>query len=219
VLFESRDKLAEDTMVPVKIISTTSDEITGAIITATNRQTPVTTEDLYALNEIQKSLSSSTIPTPGKEAILWRRSKQYAAVDGIEKVRIITKQQQVRAFGAMFLDDAHSAARYYSDLTAQVGTKIFNSAHQLEPYYTAAYAYYKLEYLFRNGALPVYYKPARYHLLMAVRYLIGGPDMPQFTANRIQGYCNKICEVLWSDEDSVKAFHRAIETVDSAPRW
>ncbi len=49
----------------------------------------------------------------------------------------------------MFLDDPHRAARYYySDLRIQVGSKIFNDSHKLEPYYVSAYAYYKLEFLF-----------------------------------------------------------------------
>jgi hypothetical protein len=145
-----------------------------------------------------------------------RRSKQYNSVTGIEKVRIITKPQQIRAFAAMFLDDPHRASRYYADLRAQVGDRIFNEQHKLEPYYTAAYAYYKLEYLFRNGLLPVYYKPARYPLLMALRYIVGGPEMPSLTANRIQAYCNKICEALWEDAASSKAFGKGIEVIDAA---
>jgi hypothetical protein len=51
------------------------------------------------------------------------------------------------------------AARYYSDLRAQVGSKIFTDNHKLEPYYVSAYAYYKLEFLFRDNLLPMYYKP------------------------------------------------------------
>lgn len=116
----------------------------------------------------------------------------------------------------MFLSEAHRAARYYSDLRAQVGTKIFNDSHKLEPYYASAYAYYKLEYLFRNNLLPVYYKPARFHLLMALRYALGGETMPSMTSNKITGYANQIAETLWSDDEAVTAFTKAIEIVDSA---
>ena len=68
--------------------------------------------------------------------------------------------------------------------------------------------------LFRNNLLPVYYKPARCHLLMALRYLIGGTDMPALTANKMTGYANKIADILWADDASVEAFKKAIEVID-----
>jgi AIPR protein len=217
VLFDERETLTDSVFVPLKVIATEDEEITNAVITATNRQTQVTTEDLYALGAFQKKLEALCAAFPDRKRLYYeRRSKQYNAATGIEKVRIITKPQQIRAFAAMFLDDPHRASRYYGDLRAQVGDRIFNEHHKLEPYYTAAYGYYRLEYLFRNGALPVYYKPARYHLLMALRYVVGGSDMPLPTANRIQTYCNKICEALWDESASTSAYKKGIEVVDVA---
>lgn len=215
VLFDAAEELSDEVHVPLKVISTADEEIISAIITATNRQTEVTAEDLYAMSAFQKRLEALYDAFPDKKKLHYeRRSKQYASANGIEKVRIIGKTLQVRAFAAMFLDDAHRAARYYGDLRAQVGTKIFIDAHKLEPYYVSAYGYYKLEFLFRNNLLPVYYKPARYHLLMALRHLIGGADMPALTANKVTGYANRIAEILWSDDASVEAFKEAIEVID-----
>lgn len=217
VLFNERQVITEETYIPIKVISTVDEDIINSIITATNRQTEVTADDLFAMSGFQKKLESLYESYPGKKKLYYeRRSKQYATVDGIEKVRIIDKTQQVRAFAAMFLDDPHRAVRYYSDLRSQVGTKIFNEQHQLEPYYVSAYAYYKLEFLFRNNQLPVYYKPARYHLLMIFRYLDSAGDMPQFSANKMQKYANQLAESLWSDEKSVEIFKSAIEVVDIA---
>jgi hypothetical protein len=217
VLFDAKDHLDEEVHVPLKVIATADEDIINAIITATNRQTEVTADDLYAMSAFQKRLEALYDAYPDKKKLFYeRRSKQYASVNGIEKVRIIGKTLQVRAFAAMFLDDPHRAARYYSDLRAQVGTKIFNDMHKLEPYYVAAYAYYKLEFLFRNNLLPVYYKPARFHLLMALRYFVGGPDMPALTANKMVFYANRIAEVLWSDDQAVNAFKEAVKAVDEA---
>lgn len=177
----------------------------------------MTADDLYAMTAFQKRLEALYDAYPGKKKLYYeRRSKQYASVAGVEKVRIIGKTLQVRAFAAMFLDDAHRAARYYSDLQAQVGTKIFNDGHKLEPYYVSAYAYYKLEFLFRNNLLSVYYKPARFHLLMALRHLIGEKDLPALTANMMAAYSNKVAEVLWSDDEAQDAFKRAVEVIDTA---
>jgi hypothetical protein len=217
VLFDAKDILGEDTFVPLKVIATSDEDIINAIITATNRQTQVTADDLYAMSAFQKKLEALYDSYPDKKKLYYeRRSKQYAAVNGIEKVRIIGKSQQVRAFAAMFLNDPHRAARYYSDLRGQVGSKIFNESHKLEPYYVAAFAFYKLEFLFRNSSLPVYYKPARYHLLMALRYIAAGSEMPALTANKASSYANSIAEVLWSDDKAVEAFKVAIEAVDEA---
>jgi hypothetical protein len=217
VLFDSKEQLGEETHVPLKVISTDDEDIISAIITATNRQTEVTADDLYAMSAFQKRLEALYAAYPNKKKLYYeRRSKQYASVAGVEKVRIIGKTLQVRAFAAMFLDDPHRAARYYSDLRIQVGSKIFNDSHKLEPYYVSAYAYYKLEFLFRNSAVPAYYKPARFHILMALRYLVGGLDVPNVTANKATTYSNQIAEVLWSEDKSVNAFKRAIEVIDQA---
>ena len=217
VLFNEKQELGSDTFIPIKVVATTDEEIISSIITATNRQTAVTADDLFAMSAFQKKLESLYESYPGKKKLHYeRRSKQYAAVEGIEKVRIIDKKQQVRAFAAMFLDDSHRAARYYSDLRNQVGKRIFSEGQQLEPYYVSAYAYYKLEFVFRNTQIPVYYKPARYHILMALRYLIGDGDMPSLTANKISGYSNKMAELLWSDAGAVEAFKQAVDVIDEA---
>jgi hypothetical protein len=217
VLFNERDVIGDEAYIPIKVISTADEDIINSIITATNRQTEVTADDLFAMSGFQKKLESLYESYPGKKKLYYeRRSKQYASVDGIEKVRIIDKTQQVRVFAAMFLDDPHRAVRYYSELRNQVGSKIFVDAHQLEPYYVSAYAYYKLEFFFRNTQLPSYYKPARYHLLMVFRYLVATGDMPQFTANKMQKYATEMAESLWSDTKSVEIFKKALEVIDAA---
>lgn len=217
VLFDSAEALGDDVHVPIKVISTSDEDIISSIITATNRQTEVTADDLFAMSSFQKKLEALYLAYPDKKQLFYeRRSKQYASAVGIEKVRIIGKSLQVRAFAAMFLDESHRAARYYSELRAQVGSKIFVDEHKLEPYYASAYAYYKLEYLFRNGVLNAYYKPARFHLLMALRYIVGGVDMPALSANKVVGYTNTIVEALWDDEKAVDGFTKAIDAVDAA---
>ena len=111
VLFDSKDQLGEETHVPLKVISTDDEDIISAIITATNRQTEVTADDLYAMSAFQKRLEALYAAYPNKKKLYYeRRSKQYASVAGVEKVPIIGKTLQVRAFAAMFLDDPHRAA-------------------------------------------------------------------------------------------------------------
>ncbi len=118
--------------------------------------------------------------------------------------------RHVEALGAANVGDHHD------DLVAHRAARDGDDNHKLEPYYVSAYAYYKLEFLFRNNALPNYYKPARFHLQMALRHLIGGPDMPALTANQAGSYSNKIAEVLWSDAKATDAFKEAVQVIDVA---
>src|SRR5580658_5114217 len=103
----------------------------------------------------------------------------------------------------MFLDEAHRTTRNYSAIKAKVGTEIFGKGHKLEPYYTAAFTLYRLEYLFRNTKLEPKYKPARFHILLAVRLLANAEPLPkQMNSHAMERYCKPILEMLW---DSQKA--------------
>lgn len=51
---------------------------------------------------------------------------------------------------------------------------------------------------------------------MAARYIAGGGDMPELTANKIRQYCNKISERLWDDAAATDVFRAGIAAVDTA---
>jgi hypothetical protein len=109
----------------------------------------------------------------------------------------------------MFLDEPHRASRYYATLLRSIGSRIFAEDHKFDPYYTAAFSYYKLEFLFRNRSLDSSLKPARYHMLMALRFQVSGPDLPRPNAKALEAYCQKINEVLWDDSKALAAFKAA----------
>ncbi|MCR2763811.1 AIPR family protein [Microbacterium sp. zg.B48] len=215
VLHNSREELPDSLGVPFKVIATNDEEVINSIITATNRQTQVTDDDLYALSTFQKQLEAYMGAFDERHRLHYeRRSKQYNTAS-VEKVRIVTKTLEMRSFAAMFLDEPRRAANYYSELKPQVGKTIFSPTHKIEPYYTAAFAYYKLEFFFRNGQIPVSFKPARFHILMVARYLAAGSEMPAFTANKIEGYAKKVNDVLWDDQNAVDLFKAACAVIDS----
>jgi hypothetical protein len=215
VLYNNRDELPDTLGVPFKVIATNDEEVINSIITATNRQTQVTDDDLYALSTFQKQLEAFMGAFDERHRLHYeRRSKQYNTAN-VEKVRIVTKTLEMRSFAAMFLDEPRRAANYYSELKPFVGKTIFSPTHKIEPYYTAAFAYYKLEFFFRNGQIPVAYKPARFHILMAARYLAAGSDMPALTANKIEGYARRINDVLWDDSKAVALFRSACDVIDA----
>jgi hypothetical protein len=217
VLFDNQDLLDATVYVPLKVIAAEEDDLINLVITATNRQTEVKPEQLLALSAFQKRLEAFFAAQGDRQRLYYeRRSRQYNNVGGVEKVRIVTPGQQIRVFASMFLNEPHRASRYYKELLELVGERIFVERHRLEPYYISAFAHYRLEYLFRNGQLDQSYRPGRYHLLLALRCLIGGTSMPQLGSHEMERYCAGISAVLWDDEKVLGAFSRATAIVDAA---
>ncbi len=210
VIAESAAHVNSSVQVPVKLIVAEDEAIANSIVKATNRQTQVKPQQLYALSDFQKQLEAYYAATAGAGKLYYeRRSRQYAGETGVEKVRIIPIQQQLRVFAAMFLDQAHKG-HYARSLDAQVGEDIFVERHRLEPYYAASFAFYKLEFFFRNGSIDVAHKPLRYAILMAARHLYN-PDMPSLAANAMRGYAEGLVQVMLDDDAARKLFSSAVD--------
>lgn len=214
VLFQTKEYINDNVLVPVKLVATTDVEIKNMITKATNRQTEVTEDQLFALSDFPKKLEDY-FPTfkNSKKLYYERRPMQYNAFSGIEKVRIINMTTLVRAFASIYLDKAHSTTRNYKALLKSIGIEIFNKDHKLIMYYLAGYAHYRLEYLFRCQFLSSDLKPARYHILMAFRYIATLSKLPRFNSNDMERYCNAILECLWDDVEYKVLFKKAADIV------
>lgn len=78
VLFANKDNLNDQIYVPVRIISTKSNDVTSKIIRATNRQTEVKEQDLIAFTNFQKRLEDYFNSTEFPIRLYYeRRNKQY----------------------------------------------------------------------------------------------------------------------------------------------
>lgn len=210
VLHEARAALSPEVHVPIRLIATTDQSIRNAIIKATNRQTQVTEDQLFALSDFPKSIEAFFPTYEGRKKLYYeRRSRQYNSVRGIEKVRIVDMRTLVRAFASIFLELPHRTTRNYKALLRSIGTGIFSPDHRLEPYYVAAYAHYRLEFLFRNQAMPAELKPARYHILMAFRLLCTAQAPPRMNSHEMARYCDYLTEVLWDDDRCKTVFDNA----------
>lgn len=215
VLHETKESLDESVLVPIRLIATNDPEVKNQIIKATNRQTEVTEDQLFALSEFPKKLEAYFPSFDGYKKLYYeRRSRQYNAVLDIEKVRVVSMTTLVKSFASFFLDLPHRTSRNYKLLLRSIGTDIFNPEHKLEMYYVAAYAQYRLEYLFRSQTISSELKPARYHLLMAFRKLALEAQMPRFlNSNEMARYCNQIMNILWDEAQYRDIFRRAADLV------
>jgi hypothetical protein len=215
VLYHNREHCDETVMVPLRLISTQNEEIKKLIIHATNRQTKVDDQQFFALAEFPKKLEAyfpSFEDSPSHKLFYERRPGQYNAIHEVERVRIVNMTTLVRSFSAMFLKLPHRTTRNYKALLQKLGHEIFHADHKLEPYYVAAFSNYRMEFLFRNQSLAPDLKPARYHLLLALRLIIQGNNLPPINSNEMSRSCQKFMEILW-DNDGCRDYFKSAEAV------
>ena len=142
VLFDQRASLDDSVTIPVRLINTKDEEIIKSITKATNRQTRVKPEQLFALQECPKALETYFASFEEQNRLYFeRRDRQYDGVvsqGGIQQVRIISFADMIRALAAMFLNEPHKTTRNFGGLKAKVGAHIFAKDQRMDLYYTAA---------------------------------------------------------------------------------
>jgi hypothetical protein len=210
VLHETKNSLEKQTLIPVRLIATTNPEIRNSIIKATNRQTQVTDDQLFALSDFPKKLEAYFPTFEGNKKLYYeRRSRQYNDQEGIEKVRVINMTNLVRSFAAIFLELPHRTTRNYKALLKSVGTEILHRDHRQEMYYLSAYIHFRLEFLFRSQVLPPNLKSARYHLQLLYRLLANPSKLPRFNSHEMSRYCMQVLNSLWDEEEYKNTFLQA----------
>jgi hypothetical protein len=216
VLVENEEDVDDTVMIPLRLISTQDEGVIESIIRATNRQTEVKKEQFFAVTEFSKQLERFFCAFPEENQLFYeRRSRQYDSQQ-VEKTRVIVPQNVIRAFASMFLAEPHRTARSYSLLDAQVGETIFAEGHKLDPYYTSAFALYKLEYMFRNQKLDRGYRNARFQMLLAARLLYNRDQLPRMNSRDIEKYCAGLNTTLWDTSMADRLFIRAAGAVHKA---
>jgi hypothetical protein len=216
VLFNNAAGLIGPVQIPVKLIVSQDGDVKNRIIKATNRQTPVKTEELTALTDFQKALEDFYNAVTGDCKLYYeRRSQQYRAATGIEKIRIVSISNQIRSFASMFLGLPHQASRYYGTLLKSIETKIFAPDHPPVAYYASALALYRFESLMRRKAMDVKYRPFKYHLLAIIRMRVAGIAMPPMSSNKFEKYCEGLVLALQNEKQWVTLFQEAVNILDT----
>lgn len=217
VLFDQRLSLDASVMVPLRLIATQDDEIISSIIKATNRQTEVKEEQLLALSVFQKKIEAYFQSFDDQRKLFYeRRSRQYNDIVGIEKARVITPANLIRAFASIFLEEPHRTTRNYKSLLDMVGRSIFGSDHRLGPYHLSAFALYRIEQMFKNGTIDSRLKVARYHILLAYRLLASSSPLPQrMNSHEMQRYCDAMLDNLSDQAVAEQNFLQAVQAMEA----
>lgn len=211
VLYAER-KFSDGVHVPFRLIVTADDEVARSITTATNQQTQVSKENLLALLDEQKSIEqyfNAYRADEGHRIYYERRSKQWAGSQQVRGAwRVITLRNLLQSFASMFQKVPHTAARYYGDLRDRAKVDVFIPAHHPAYFYSAAYAYCKLDQFFRNEQIDRRFKPARYHLLAGVRTAFTESqqvDKIEKTEAKAERAVSSFNKFLWDDKKYLQA--------------
>jgi hypothetical protein len=190
VLYDNRSRITEAVRVPIRIIYTTDEAVTESVITATNRQTEVKGEQFFALKDFAKTLEAYFKSFPPAERLFYeRRTHQYDS-QNIEKTRVVTHRDLVRAVAAMFFEEPHRTSRGYKEMSERVGLDMFRPTDRPEPYYVAGFALYKINEAFKNERLSNDFKIARYHILLALRLIVDPAPLPPMNSNEMERRVN-----------------------------
>ena len=195
------DPHVDGTMVPVRLIVTDNEILRDRITLATNSQTAVKAEQLEAQTDFQKNLEQHFKAAPASRRLFYeRRANQYNLQPDVRKTQIVTIGDQIKTFSAMFLDSPHAVSGYFGTIMKRHSGKIFQEDHKLDPYFTSSYAFYRLNYLIRNGSVSNKLRKPKYHILMLFRMIAEPFPIPFMNSKRMELYCESINSVLDNDE-------------------
>ncbi|MCQ2109761.1 MAG: AIPR family protein [Fibrobacter sp.] len=209
VLFHNKSLVDEKIQVSLKLIITQNQDVISRVIRSTNSQTEIKTQDLLAYSKFQKRLEDFYSTYPDLDRLYYeRRSKQYNSTP-IEKNRIIDKTLQIKVVGSLFFDKPNLATRYFGTLFNEFKGSIFKDSDNMSPYYTAAYVYYKIDELFRNGSLDSVYKKFKFLIMTMFRYEINKQAYPKFNSKDIDKYCNDLIAIV-NNSNKLKGYMNSI---------
>lgn len=218
VIFSHKGEINGELFVPIKLIHTESDDVSQSIIRSTNKQTTVEENDLLALTQFQRDLEDYYSGMQDDAKLYYeRRAKQYAENVVIEKGRITSIGSQLKSFSSMFLELPNQASRYQGTLLKTVKKQVFQEQHKPEPYYTAAFAFYRFEVASRRlsaGLRSI--RPFRYYLLLAFRHRYEKQDYPGASNKLVGKYCDDLNSALLDVECAKDSFDECVSIVKEA---
>lgn len=198
VIFENRDTLDDSVMIPLRLIVTQNEKIKNLVVKGTNRQTAV--KQFLSLDEFAKKLERFFDSTQEGERLYYERRPGQYDRQNVPPKKIINQENLIRSFAAMFLEEPHRTTRNYSSVSAKIGKDIFVLDHKPDPYYVSALAYYKVDVFFKSKRLAARLKPARFHLLLAIRLLANLGNVPRMNSRDMEKYSKQFADVLCNQD-------------------
>jgi hypothetical protein len=202
VLVDERSRLDDAVQVSIRLVHTQDKDVIDGIVAGTNLQTYVSEQELSAREDFHRDLEEFFFHQPeGRRLYYERRSRQYSSLQEVPKTRIISMSQLARAYLATFLEEPDRVG-HFKEVMEKRKDLLFRDDHQLAAYYAAASVYYQLESMIRKGRIPADLRPARFHILSAMKIRIIGPGPLPRAAKAARAKCDKLLEAVWDPASS-----------------
>jgi len=214
VIYNCREEIHDDMVVPVKIIHTEEPELINDVIRSTNRQTQVLDEAFESLKVFHKSLQDyyNTFKNESDHLYYERRTHEYDFDEtSIKKANVISLPCQLLCILSMFYAEPHSVHRYYGELLRSNKHRIFLTDHRLIAYYTSAWTLHRVEDAFRKHEIDWKWRQYKYHLVymiqLFIRRLMKMSKLPALNSRDIEKLCNNILSAV-NDQKQLGAMLR-----------
>jgi hypothetical protein len=168
IVFRNKDKVL-GVNIPLRLIISDDNDFINTIIVGTNKQNPVRDEQFWALKPFAKDFEEyARSQSDGRELFYERRENQYRFDEVSERTRIIDSATVVKSVVAMFMELPNRAGRDYRQMKSEFADRIFLTGHDVRIYHAAAYAFYKLEFLYRTNRIDKDLKRFRMYILWSI---------------------------------------------------
>lgn len=214
-IFNNQKYLTSNVWIPIKIISSLSENLRSEIIQGTNSQTSV---DSNLINIVTKNLKKIEAEyetfKEDKRLYFERRPSQYRGDSNVDKIRIIDLDCLVKSYTSIFLNKPSLWGRNLSKLYDQVKDELFKDDDKIISYYTAGFCYYKILSLFNNKKIDKKYANFKWHVKYALKEIIfKGKDHPR-NSTAFENACKNLNNILWNQDDLMKKIYIIINSLD-----
>ncbi len=214
ILFQAGES-AKDAFVPLRLIVSDDAEFVSKIIVGTNRQNEVKEDQFWALTSFMKDLEEYSNQQPADQKLFIERREHQYRNEGIERTRIVKPSELVKAIAGMFLFQPNRAARDYRGIRKEFSSKIFQDDHSVVPYYTAAFASYRIDFAIRNNRVPREYGIYKYYVLSKIgRNFTENKDIFSLKTNKQDAICAKLMTLLSNEEKFIAEFKNTAKILD-----
>lgn len=218
VLYECRNfEGIDDTLIPVKIITTQDEDLRDRIILSTNSQSSIKEEELLALTKFQKELEEYY--SNSHDGLFYeRRNNQYANRTDVKKKSIVDIREQIKSFVAMFLEEPHAVSGHFGKVFRDRKGDIFTNEDTMEPYYISGLIQIKFKDFLNSQEIERKYNKARYHVFMLFRMLIESEQFQKqfIRTKKKKSYFDSILETIRDKNKCINTFKTIFSIIDSS---
>lgn len=204
IIFRNRNKLFDETVVPIKIVEVEDRDIINEIVRATNRQTEVKDEAFVVLGEFHKKLERfflSVDVSEQKKVVYERRKRQYSDTKYSPR-NIVTLTSLTNSVVSCCFGNPVDAMDYYGVLLKKYKDRIFKDGQSMWPYLVSAKILKELESLYTGKGKKDIWK-FRFILSAIVREGFG--KLPPLNDDRAQArYAEAALKIIDDDYEFPK---------------